>query len=430
MNDTSTLNGSPHTAQSHYSTTSAKPKTGIMHEFMPGMTYQFGAIQASDVASHNWTNPTWAASKYPLIWDGSEFLAQGCQTVKDFLEKGVDEKGKPFPTTLKFLITVLLPPDNLPEYVHCGQFKAQSAQGQSSYSNGAQNGLHDGVARLSPHKLNKHAAQAQSETRFVVDEISRAARESRETLERQLTQTQKDLDAARKEVAELKGQNQVLSNENFLLKQSNEDYKRTIDAKLARLQEEFDRKKDDLKKEYDTLRKIETERNGFEREAMIAEAIEKAKRQWEIDLEKEDEGLADEIEDDLKYALRKDYYELQDRIRNFEIEQEKWEKKKKEDMTNLDRGVQMLGGLAGTPQGELVINNGLAMLAGFTDKIVNKFFASEAAVIKQQTAELKAAQQEAEERKAEQERQAAAQAAVPKEELTTSSDTKPENYQY
>lgn len=419
--------------------------TGINHQFMIGYTYHLSAISNEDAAAHNWLNATPLGAKYPIIKDGSWFIRNGWNTVGDFYERGKDDAGKPFRMDKKFLLTVQLPPDNLSVYVHCGQFSKQaSATNGNPYGmNGY--GMHDGITgtqkrtRISPEIREQMALAGHSQA--VIQEISQSAKDTRETLQQQITRLQTQVDTLTKENAKLNAESTALKNQNFLLQQSNNQLTASIDATKDKLEEQYNQKMSSFLAEQAKVAKIEKERNELEHQAVIAEVIREKRKEWIQELKVKDQGLADEMYDEAKDDLRSEWRELEDAQYRFKREKEEWEKKRGLG----DKGLSVLGEFASTAEGKVATKAGLTVLGGFTNAIAAKFFPQEFQAVNEQYAAAEEAARLEEERKRQRAAQVAQQAASQQsasqhnasqqatdddddEKLVPTTTQKPENY--
>lgn len=424
-------------------------QTGAQHRFQTGTTYHFGAITPDDAASSNWNGATYIAKRYPIIWDGEMFIKQGCHTIKDFLERGTDANGKPFPPNQKFLFRAITGEGNFPEYIYCGQFAQRSAKTSSNGAayNGGMNddGFNNGYTpngnmHLQRHSMkhhSKHAAQTQAETQFAMSAISENARETMNALKSEIDRLQKERDTERKELAELKAQNQVLANENYLLKQTAAQKDATLETIRTTLQAEFDRKKDELKREHELLMKAEEERAKLEAQVNIQNAIREERVKWEKEREDEEQGLEDEIADELELEMRQEYrkigdmwHELDRAKRDFEKEKLEWKK----EQSAPDKGLAILGKLGDNEAGEKLLLSGMTMFSAIADRFVATKFPEHYQANQQEYERAKSSITAAQVPQAQEQPQVSAAApqtpAMADEQLVSTASEKPDNYQY
>jgi len=411
-------NGSQHNASQNND--AQAPESGYMHRFIPGRSYRFGAIAPQDVAASNWNSPTYIRKNHPYVVDGTWFLQQGCPTVRDFLERGVDEKGKQFPTNCKFLFQITDgTKDDLNEKLHVGQFAypktLPTANGMPA------NALNDNT---SPRKYNRSNPNNDKNMELVLNSVKEAAQMTQATLQSERDYLRKENEDLRKENGNLKVENDALRLKNSTLEQENTLYKSTLDKTRTDLQTQFDEYRRTFKEEQEKLRKIEDERDEMEVQQRILEAVQEAKIEWEEEREQEEAGLEDDVRKDLEDSLRDEYRKFRDEVYDFDRKKREWEEKQ----GMADKGAAFIGSMIDKPEGKMAVQAAMTLGAAVLDRFARTKFPEIHAEVGQEHSK---AEQVAREQMAQQ--QAATAQAPPhaeEEKLVQTSTDKPENYSY
>lgn len=399
--------------------TAQAPESGYMHQFIPGRSYRFGAITPQDVAKSNWNDPTYIRKNHPYVVDGTWFIQQGCPTVRDFLERGVDEKGKLFPTNCKFLFQITDgTKDDLNEKLHVGQFayrKTPPANGTPA------NALNDNA----PVKKYRSNSSNDKNMELVLNSVKEAAQMTQATLQSERDYLRKENEGLRKENGNLKVENDALRLKNSTLEQENTLYKNTLDKTRTDLQTQFDEYRRTFKEEQEKLRKIEDERDAMEVQQRILEAVQEAKIEWEQEREQEEAGLEDDVRKDLEDALRDEYRKFRDEVYEFDRKKREWEEKQ----GLADKGAAFIGSLIEKPEGKMVVQAAATLGSALLNKFAQTKFPEIYAEVGQ---EYSKAEQIAREQIAQQQAATAQQAQQnPEEEkLVQTSTDKPDNYSY
>lgn len=392
--------------------------SGYMHKFIPGRSYRFGAITPQDVAASNWNAPTYIRKNHPYVVDGTWFLQQGCPTVRDFLERGVDEKGKLFPTNCKFLFQITDGgEDDLNKKLHVGQFAYRktppTANGTSA------NALSDNA----PAKKYRSNPNNDKNMEFIVNSVKEAAQATQATLQSERDYLRTENGELRKENVKLKLDNDALLLNNRTLQQENELYKNTIDKIRTDLQNQFDEYRNTFKEEQEKLRKIEDERDEMEVQQRILEAVREAKMEWEEEREQEEAGLEDDVRKDLEDSLRDEYRKFRDEVYDFDRKKREWEEKQ----GLADKGAAFIGSLIEKPEGKMVVQAAATLGAALMNKFAQAKFPDIYAEVGQ---EYSKGEQIAREQIAQQQAAAAQAPHTEEEKLVQTSTDKPANYSY